>query len=518
MRQTCAEEENAPKPAEPANKQAETKNPAANGTDAVPSADHQERTAELHISSGLPSPTPGTLQPESPSSKKRAREEPSAGEESITKKTKEDATELPDRNSKTLIPEYLVNKETWQGFCEIESEPAYFSAILRDVGVQDVTVREVFAMTPDLLDMLPQPIYGLILLFRYREFGNEDQATDCPRDVWFANQLPGQNSCGTLAMINILMNNPDVEVGEHLTQFKDFTNDMTPFQRGEAFASFDFVKKIHNSFAKKMDLLENDKNLSYKAKRAQRLKDASSTTTKENATGTGTGTRSRPRRPSADSAASADSAESFQQNGHHFIAFVPVGTEVWKLDGMDAQPTCIGTFHPDTGETWLSAASDTIATLMAAGDDDYGVVALTQSPLSSLRKKAALTLNTITHVEAHLDATNPTWRDLLDHDDAAALPSPRMLGVEPLLKLHPVPATLQLQISSETLLDSLTRRAMLVHQVYDSAACIMEEIGTEAAEEEKARQRRFDSGPAIKVWLEMLAGNGWLEANLKRFM
>jgi ubiquitin carboxyl-terminal hydrolase L5 len=520
MRQIRTEEGNALKPAEPTDTEIETKNLTGKQSDHVPPAYEQEQKAASQISSSPPALTPGTLQPESPMSKKRALEEPSAKEEPITKKAKENLADSPNGDSMTPNAVDIVNKETWQGFCEIESEPAYFSSILRDIGVQDVTVREVFAMTPDLLDMLPQPIYGLILLFRYREFGNEDQATDCPRDVWFANQLPAQNSCGTLAMINILMNNPDVQVGEHLTQFKDFTNDMTPFQRGEAFASFDFVKKIHNSFAKKMDLLENDKILSSKVKRAQRLKDPSTittTTTTKKEKSTGTGTKSRPhRRGSADSTASHNSSESFEENGHHFIAFVPIGTQVWKLDGMDAQPTCVGTFAPEAGETWVDAASDTIATLMAAGDDDYGVVALTQSPLKALRGKAGLAINTLSHVESRLEILNPTWREFVDSD--SALPGPRMLGIESILASHPVPATLQSQIKEEKLEDLLNRRVILVQEISDTAACIMEEVGTEAAEEEKARQRRFDSGPAIKVWLEMLAGNGWLEGNLKRFM
>ena len=154
-----------------------------------------------------------------------------------------------------------------------------------------------------ILENIPQPIYGFILLFHYREFGNDNQADECPKDVWFANQLPAQNSCATLAMINILMNQSDEAViGEHLEQFKDFTKDFTPYQRGEAFASFDFVKKIHNSFAKKMDILEGDKHLSYKVKRTERLK------AQKAAEKTKPSKRSiKSRRPSADSVATQDS-------------------------------------------------------------------------------------------------------------------------------------------------------------------------------------------------------------------
>jgi ubiquitin carboxyl-terminal hydrolase L5 len=481
----------------------------ANASNGCPPDSKQEQTKSPKISA---SPTPlaeATTKPDSPSSKKRTLPEPSSKEEPSTKKVKEVSPASVGNSEMPVILSNNIDKEPWQGFCEIESEPAYFSTILREIGVQDITVREVFGMTPDLLDMLPQPIYGLILLFRYREFGNEDQAVDCPPDVWFANQLPAQNSCGTLAMINTIMNNPDVEIGEHLAQFKDFTKDLTPFQRGEAFASFDFVKKIHNSFAKKMDILENDKHLAYKVNRAQRLRDQPAKP--QNKT-----TTSRSRRHSADSAATDDSAESFEENGHHFIAFVPIGTEVWKLDGLDAQPTSVGSFNPNAGETWLSAASDIVGSLMAAGDDDYGVIALAQSPLSPLRRKASLTINTLAHVDSCLDALSPTWHSFVE--DAAEPTSPRLLGLEQHLALHPIPATTKAQIDTEALDQLLSRRGALVRELGGLAASIVEEMALEAGEEEKARQRRFDSGPAIKVWLEMLAGNGWLEENLKRFM
>jgi len=461
--------------------------------------------------------------PESPSSKKRALFDSPTEEEPVNKKVKESPITSSEPKAEAIAsmfpspadyPATQHDKETWQGFCDIESEPAYFSVILREMGVKDVTVREVFSMSPDYLADLPQPIYGLILLFRYREFGSEDQADECPNDVWFANQLPAQNSCGTLAMLNILMNSPDITVGEHLQQFKEFTSSFTPFQRGEALASFDFVKKIHNSFAKKMDLLENDKHLAYKVKRAQRQKELDfETKSKSKSKST---SKFRSRRDSADSAATDDSAASFEENAHHFIAFVPFGNEVYKLDGMDRQPTSIGSFAPEVGQTWLDGASDTIATLMAAGDDDYGVVALIQSPLAPLRKKACLTVNTLARVESRLDSLDSSWRESVTDDQEPT--SPRLLGIEALLPDHPVLASLAATINGEALHGLLSRRGGLVAVLSDVASRMMEDMAQEAAEDEKARQRRFDGGPVVKKWLEMLAANQYLEANLKRFI
>lgn len=430
-----------------------------------------------------------------------------------------EAEEEPPKSRRNLAsprssspPELLtetLDKETWQGFCDIESEPAYFSVILREMGVRGVTVREVFGMTPDLLEMLPQPIHGLILLFRYREFGNTDQGSDGPAHVWFANQLPAQNSCGTLAMINILMNTPEIDTGEHLKQFKEFTQDFTPFQRGEAFASFDYVKKIHNSFAKKMDILVHDKHLAHKVKRANFLRRQESVPKTPKS-------KSRKRRKSVDSAATEDSTEEIEQNAHHFIAFVPIGNEVWKLDGYDAQPSSMGTFDAANGETWLSNVSDTIAMLMAAGDDDYGVIAMSQSPLLSLRQRASIAINTLKCVETRLESLDPEWRSFISDEDAP--PTPESLSIGDQLELHPVPHDIRVTIGEEQMLHLLNRRSQLLKELSQTAANIMLEVQEEAEQDQKAAQRRYDYGPLIKKWLEMLAENGYLEENLDRFM
>lgn len=427
----------------------------------------------------------------------------------------------------------MIDKNNWQGFCDIESDPAYFSAILREMGVQDVAVREVFTMDPDELhDSLAQPIYGLILLFHYREFGNADQPSECPADVWFANQLPAQNSCATLAMINILMNTPDVTMGEHLDQFKAFTRDLTPFQRGEALASFDFIKRIHNSFATKMDILESDKHLAYKVAKAQRLKAQPPPSRRPSSK-----TSSQPRRPrrrrrsSVDSTHTADSAASHEENAHHFIAFVPIGTQVWKLDGLDAQPTSVGTLDacPETHlqsssasasasassptPSWLSLASSTITALMAAtnndhnNDNNYTIIALTPSPLATLRQQFCKTHNTLTHLTAHLRTHDPAFTP-----PSPPPPAPHTLGITPAdLRRYPGDP-------GDAVEDAAARVEHVSRVLEAVGAQMVSEVQVQAEEEGRAAARRFDAGPAVQTWLGMLAENGYLERNLGRFM
>ncbi|KAL9043719.1 MAG: hypothetical protein Q9214_003103 [Letrouitia sp. 1 TL-2023] len=141
------------------------------------------------------------------------------------------------------------DKREWKGFCEIESEPAFFNAMLKDFGVRGVKVQEVVSLERDFLAQLPQPVYGLIFLFKWREEDPGGQEQSCPEEVWFANQTV-DNACASVALLNIVNNVSGLELGDSLQQFKDFTATFTPALRGDAIGNFEHVRSIHNSFAR----------------------------------------------------------------------------------------------------------------------------------------------------------------------------------------------------------------------------------------------------------------------------
>jgi hypothetical protein len=57
-------------------------------------------------------------------------------------------------------------------------------------------------------------------------------------------------ACASVALLNIINNIDEIDLGEQLQQFKDFTMPFTPALRGDAIGNFEFVKRIHNSFAR----------------------------------------------------------------------------------------------------------------------------------------------------------------------------------------------------------------------------------------------------------------------------
>ncbi|KAF2752011.1 cysteine proteinase [Sporormia fimetaria CBS 119925] len=472
---------------------------------------HGKKSESTHVASSSPLPSiEGTCSLASSPSRSiiKKRLSPPVSENDAPPSSKKRCNGLKEEaDSHPLIPPRfrsppseaatLHDKEKWAGWCEIESDPAYISAMIRMMHVRDLTVQQVYSIDTDSLLSLPQPVYGLIFLFRYRTDGHEAQERPCPKDVWFANQMPAQNSCATLAIMNILMNSPeDVDVGENLRQFKDFTKDFSPYLRGESFASFRFVKRIHNSFAKKMDMLENDKQLAEKVQKAKK-----------------------PGRKKKDEDTELEDA------ALHFISFVPTNGHVFKLDGMDCQPTSLGAYDIENPQSWLGNASKVVMSMMeTAGDQEYSVLSVVRSPVISLRGKLLTTIAIITAIEERLSILAPNWRGFLLADNTTSEPLQLEqvqadLGISPNLLSNPAPPeAVRETIITRDLPGLLALRTSTIGDQLALRNEIMEEMNKEIEEDAKAKERQWDRGPAIQKWLEILAEKGWLKANLARFM
>lgn len=58
------------------------------------------------------------------------------------------------------------------------------------------------------------------------------------------------NACASVALLNIVNNVPDLELGEHLCAFREFTMTFSPAIRGDAVKNYNYVRSIHNNFAR----------------------------------------------------------------------------------------------------------------------------------------------------------------------------------------------------------------------------------------------------------------------------
>jgi len=122
-----------------------------------------------------------------------------------------------------------------------------------------------------------------------------------PLMYFFARQVI-PNACATQAVLSILLNCKDINLGPTLLEFKEITKDFPAEVKGLAIGNQALIKKVHNSFARPEPFsIEKDHSLP-------------------------------------------------QEDAFHFIAYVPVNGTVYELDGLKKGPIAL---CQCTDETWI---------------------------------------------------------------------------------------------------------------------------------------------------------------------
>lgn len=156
-----------------------------------------------------------------------------------------------------------------------------------------------------------QPIYGLIFLFKWVPSPNKPETlTDYDPDLFFANQVIN-NACATQAILSILMNRPEIEVGSELANLRAFSAGLPSKEKGHAIGNSDKIRIAHNSFTRQDPFVMDEE---------------TKTATKDD-------------------------------DVFHFISFVPHKNTLYELDGLQAGPISHGECSE---ETWLTLAREQI--------------------------------------------------------------------------------------------------------------------------------------------------------------
>ncbi|KAI1079302.1 ubiquitin carboxyl-terminal hydrolase [Whalleya microplaca] len=212
------------------------------------------------------------------------------------------------------------------GWNTIESDAGVFTFLLNNLGVQNVQFEELLTLEPDTLASL-YPVYGVIFLFKYptdTPYTSTDKPLDGDFDhdaaehLFFAAQTI-QNACGTQALLSVLMNKDgEVDIGQPLREFKEFTMVLPPEFRGEALSNSELIRDVHNSFAKSSPFADE----------TQRT--------------------------------SGETEDAF-----HFIAYTPVNGTLYELDGLQPAPISHG---PCTAEGFPSKVMEVLQRRIARYD------------------------------------------------------------------------------------------------------------------------------------------------------
>ncbi|KAJ2986944.1 hypothetical protein NUW58_g4787 [Xylaria curta] len=269
----------------------------------------------------------------------------------------------------------INERKEYRGWVELESEPAFFNAMLQDLDAKTLKVQEVFSLDETTLVDLPKPVYGLIFLY---EWTNEDESNEAP------------NACATVALMNIIMNANTVKYGPELEEFRNMTKLLPPPHRGHALDTNDFIRAIHNSVARRNDLLSEDLLLQNQFESASR----------------------RNRTPARKKKLSRPSKRDYEPGTYHYIAFVPVDGQVWELDGLENMPLCLGPYARDLPDAWVNIASEAIQKRMRRQNNEFlnfNLLAVCRSPLLTISQSVASILATVKALDI-----NDVWKSFPD--------------------------------------------------------------------------------------------------------
>lgn len=227
---------------------------------------------------------------------------------------------------------------------------------MEGLGVKGLSVEELYSLdTQSVLKL--KPVHGLIFLFHWvTRIESDSDVSELPSNIWFANQVI-ENACASLALLNIVLNIQDIDIGEQLSAFKEFTRDFTPPMRGVAIDNFALLRRLHNSFAKTSEMASSDLELMLNA-------------------------RTRNLRKSAK-----DGVETDEEDRFHFVAYVHNEGYLWELDGLKKAPTRLSEC---TRDLWVESAMPHIQQRMETHLDNeirFNLLAVSADPKIGLQEQ-----------------------------------------------------------------------------------------------------------------------------------
>lgn len=150
-------------------------------------------------------------------------------------------------------------------WCTIESDPGVFTELVEKYGVKGVQFTEIYDYSNEGMDFIINEfgnIFGIIFLFKFTDRSRENhysQPTEAPPGMFYARQVIN-NACATQAILSIILNRQDIDIGSHLEEFKNFSSSFDPMTKGLVIGNSEILRTAHNSFRPISSLEISDQN------------------------------------------------------------------------------------------------------------------------------------------------------------------------------------------------------------------------------------------------------------------